>query len=101
MIPDNPKLTPALEAALKQMEVIVKSAEEHLNNECVCLAKAWSAYLTEYVYESAKAKEAFDQGNPSLAAKHRLNATCHRARADRKQLEFRRAAKRLQDGAST
>lgn len=80
---------------------VVHSVEVNLNTECACLAQAWVAYLAEYVYASARAVKELKAGNKTLAAKHRLDATCHRARAERKQKELQRAVERCDNDSTS
>jgi hypothetical protein len=93
-------MTPELERMLEQVTCVVKDIRKHLNEECARIAEAWSAYLAEYVYSSTEAVTALKKGDKMAAAKHRLDATCHRARADRKHKELRRAIERFANESS-
>jgi hypothetical protein len=89
------QLNSELRKLLQQVTANVDQIREHLNDECARHAEAWAAYLTEYIYSSAEAVEALANGDGKAAAKHRLDAACHRARADRKHKDLRRAIERL------
>lgn len=93
-------MTPELERMLNKATELVQEIRKQANEDCARIAETWSAYLAEYVYASAAAVEALKKGNKAEAAKHRLDATCHRARAERKQKELHRAIERLSDDAS-
>jgi len=94
------ELTPELEAMLRKANKVVDDIVANLNGACIATAQAWIAYLTEYVYASAAAVAALKEGDKEAAARHRLDATCHRARADRKHKELRRAIESLDNESS-
>ena len=94
------EFTPELKKTLEHATQLADRVKTQFNTECACLAQTWVAYLAEYVYASARAVEALKAGEKTLAAKNRLDATCHRARAERKQKELRRAIERYTDGTS-